>query len=140
MPEAMLSKPEADAAAIGRLFGSALIQGGELWMNIHEELLANFGAMLEGWLQLNRAALDTSARTLRKFHEYPSLAELFQLPQEWASEYWRWTATTASAAAEDSIRVTRSLAAHAREAARADIQVRPAPVTPAVAEAVSAAE
>jgi hypothetical protein len=140
MPETISSKPQANTATIGRLFGSALIQGGELWMNTHKELLASIGAMLEDWLLLNRAALDASSRTLQKLHASPSLAELFQLPQEWASEYWRWTVTTASVATEDSIRVTRSLAAHAREAARTDIQVKPEPVSPPAAEAVAAAE
>jgi hypothetical protein len=139
MAEAMPSKPEADAATVGRLFGSTLVQGGELWMNTQREMLANIGAMLEDWLQLNRAALDASARTLRRLHEWQSLAGLLRLQQEWVSDYWQWT----GAAAEAGARTAREAAVGAREPAgtvRADIRVKRETATESAAKAVTAAQ
>jgi hypothetical protein len=142
MAEAMPSK-EADAATVGRLFGSALIQGGELWVNAQKELLANIGAMLEDWLQLNRAALETSSRTLHRLHEWQSLAGLFRLQQEWASDYWQWTAAAAPAAVDAGTRAAREAAIRSREPAegvRADIRVKREPATESAAKAVTAAQ
>jgi hypothetical protein len=141
MAEAMSSK-EADAATIGRLFEAALIQGSELWINTQKELLANIGAMLEDWLQLNRATLDTSSRTLRRLHEWQSLAGLLRLQQEWASDYWQWTGAAAPAA-EAGARTAREAAVGAREPAgtvRADIRVRRESAAESAATATTAAD
>jgi len=143
MAEAMPSKPEADAATVGRFFGSALVQGGEFWMNTQKELLANVGAMLEDWLQLSRTALDTSARTLRRLHEWQSLAGLLRLQQEWASDYWQWAAAAVPAAAEPGASAAREATARSREpaeAARADIRVRREPTAESAAKAMTAAQ
>jgi hypothetical protein len=142
MAEAMSSK-EADAATIGRLFEAALIQGSELWINTQKELLANIGAMLEDWLQLNRATLDTSSRTLRRLHEWQSLAGLFRLQQEWASDYWQWTAAAVPAAVDAGTRTARETAVRSREpaeAARTDIRVRREPATESAAKTTTTAE
>jgi hypothetical protein len=142
MVEAMHGRSETEATAIGQLFGSALIQGGEAWMNAQKELLSGIEAMLESCLRLNRAALDTSARTLRKLHGYPSLAELFRLPQEWAAEYWQCAAAIVPAAAEEGVRAAQAAAIRpyeAAEAVRADIRVRREPARESATEAVTAA-
>jgi hypothetical protein len=143
MVEAMPSKPEADAAAIGQLFGSALIQAGELWMNTQRELLANIGAVMDGWVQLHRAALDTSSRALQRLHECRDLAELFGMQREWVSDYWQWAAAAVPAIGRDSASTVQTAIVGAREPAetgRADIQVRREPATKSGAEPATAAE
>lgn len=143
MNEAMPNKPEVDAAAIGRLVGSALMQEGELWMNTHKELLANLEAMVDSWLQLHRAALDASSRAFQRFHACSSLAELFDLQREWASDLWGWTATTVTTAGRDGAHAVQRAMARSREpaeAGRPDILVRREPATKGAAETAGAAE
>jgi hypothetical protein len=142
MIEAMPSKPEADAAS-GQLFGSAFAQGGELWMSTHRELLANLAAMMEGWLQLHRAAFDASSRALQKLHDCTTLAELFELQRGWASDFWGRIATTVPAIGGDGAPAVHRATARPREpaeAGRTDILVRRQPATISAAEATPAAE
>ncbi|HJU16844.1 MAG TPA: hypothetical protein VJ770_10280 [Stellaceae bacterium] len=142
MTDAMHSKPEGEVAAIGRLFGSALVQGSEFYMNTHKELLANLGVMLEGWLQLNRATFNNSSRMLQRLQECQSLGELLRLQQEWASDYWQWTAATVPAAADSAPAAQRAMARprEPAETARADIRVRREPATENAAARATAAE
>ncbi len=141
MTETMPGKLGADAA-VGELFGAALIGETELWMNTHKELFANVAMMMESWLQLHRAAIEASSRALHRLSACSNLTELLQLQQEWMSDYWGWATAIEGTGADGGVHAARKAATRLHdpvEAGRTDILVRRSPAKNA-AETVAAAE
>jgi hypothetical protein len=110
MIEATQRSSDNATLMIGKLMGSAV--------DAQKELLSGLEAIVAGWFERQRDALDTSARSLRKMYECRNLADLLRFQQDLVSSYLEWGVAEMRAAGRDTAQMTRKTATRFREGAR----------------------
>lgn len=98
-----------------------------LWADVQRDLLGGVATAVTDWLQRQREGLDASSRSIQRFYECRSLADLIAVQQDWARDCLRWTAAQLRTAERGSSLVARETARFAEAAAEAP---RPAGVRP----------
>jgi len=106
----------AGAQAAGNLLGSAFLKEAEFLIGAQSELLSNVEEAVQGWVQRQREALDTSARSIQKMYDCRNIVDLMQAQQLFFTDCLHWVATEMRAVGQNAAAVTRATAARAGEA------------------------
>lgn len=90
----------------GGAVAAGVLREAEAWTSAQCELLSGMGTIWAEWMRRQREAIDVSARSLQQMYECRSVADLFQLQQQFLAESARRSASDISNLACDAVALT----------------------------------
>jgi hypothetical protein len=88
-----MSASSADAMDTTKKVVSAMVTGGDAWMESHAELLEQIDQISRRWLQSQREAIDATRQSIAELQRARDLSDVMRVQQDWLAGTWqRFTA------------------------------------------------